>query len=279
MDDCRIEIFYLDRHYLLNKVNFETKINTDDKMTLKVRTGAFGGMMIGRGMEINGDVDFKSADLPLCDVTIMLREVDPSSLGFGMNIHDKMTLTANFAGSITEIIGKGKIHMDELHIPGIDFKNVDGNIFYKDSMLNFADVTADVYKGKLSAHGDYNIDTRYYNIYGHGDKLKASAALPDSHLHCNVDLDFTIQSKGNAKETTTFGKFASDKGRYRFLVFESLSGKVHNEYNELSFYDVSIKFGAHSIATDAFSIKDKKLIFSPIKIFNKHGEVVYIYER
>ena len=80
-------------------------------------------------------------------------------------------------------------------------------------MLNFTDVTADVYKGKLSAHGDYNMDTRHYNIYGHGDKLKASSALPNAHLHCDVDLDFTIQSKGSSKDTVTSGSFKSDKGR------------------------------------------------------------------
>ena len=278
LEDCRIEIFYRNRHYLVDRVNFETKINTDKEMTLKARTGAFGGTMIGRGVEVNGKVDFKSADLPEIDVTIMFREVDPSSMGFGMNIHDKMTLMANFSGSATEIIGKGRVHLDELHIPGIDFTNVDGKIYYEDSMLNFTDVTADVYKGKLSAHGDYNLDTRYYNIYGHGEKLKASAALPNSHLHCDVDLNFKIQSKGNAKKTVTSGNFVSGKGRYSVLMFQSLSGKVHSEQNDLEFYDVAINLGKHRIETDAFSIKDKKLTFAPIKMISKDGDLIFTYE-
>lgn len=279
LDDCQIEIFYRERHYLLGRVNLETKINTDDKMTLKVRTGVFGGTMIGRGLEINGRVDFKSAEIPLCNATIMLREVDPSSLGFGMNIHDKMTITAKFAGPITKIVGEGKVNLDELHIPGIDFTNVDGNIHYEDSMLNFNDVTADVYKGKLTAHGDYNIDTRRYNIYGHGDKLKTSVALPKAHLHCDIDLDFTIQSNGDAKKTLAFGNFVSGKGRYSILMFKSLSGKVRTEQNELDFYDVAINLGSHIIATDALSIKNKKLTFEPIKISNQNGELVFVYER
>lgn len=279
LENCQIEIFYRERHYLLGRVNFETKINTDDEMTLKVRTGVFGGTMIGRGLEINGKVDFKSEEIPQCSVAIMLREVDPSSLGFGMNIHDKMTLTVNFTGSISNLIGDGKIQMDELHIPGMDFTKLDGKIHYEDSMLTFADVTADVYKGKLNAYGDYNIDTRYYNIHGHGDKLKTSAALPDSHLHCDVNLDFTIQSKGNAKETVVFGNFISDKGRYSILKFESLSGKVRSEHNKLDFYDVAINLGNYKITTDALSIKDKKLTFEPIKMSSKDGELVFTYAR
>ena len=279
LENCQIEIFYRERHYLLGGVNFETKINTDNEMTLKVRTGNFGGTMIGRGLEINGRIDFKSAEIPQCNITILLREVDPSSLGFGMNIHDKMTLTTNFTGSITNLIGKGKLQMNELHIPGIDFTNVEGAIFYEDSMLKFTDVTADVYKGKLSANGDYNIDTRYYNIYGHGDKLKASAALPKSHLHCDVDLELTIQSKGNAKDTITFGNFLSGKGRYSILIFDSLSGKFRTEYNDINFYDVAIKLSGYKLATDALSIKDKKLTFSPIKLSNDNGELLFTYEQ
>ena len=279
LEDCRIEIFYRNRHYLIGNVNFETKINTDSEMILKARTGVFGGTMVGRGMEMNGKVDFKSAELPECNVTILLREVDPSSMGFGMNIHDKMTLSANFSGSITKIIGRGRVRLDELHLPGIDFTNVNGIIYYEDSMLNFTDVTADVYDGKLTAHGDYNIDTRYYNIYGHGEKLKTSSALPRAHLHCNVDLDFTIQSNGNAKDTITFGSFASGKGRYSLLKFDSLSGKVRSTGNELDFFDVAINLRGHSISTDALSIKNKKLTFSPIKISKKDGELIYTYER
>lgn len=279
LEDCRIEIFYRERHYLLDRVKFETKINTDDEMTLKVRTGVFGGTMIGRGLEINGRVDFKPAEIPECDVAIMLREVDPSSLGFGMNVHDKMTLFANFDGPITKITGDGKVQMDELHIPGINFTNVDGNIHYEDSMINFTDVTADVYNGKLKAHGDYNLDTRYYTIHGHGDKLKTASALPNAHLHCDVNLDFTIQSKGNAKDTIVFGNFVSGKGRYSVLMFKSLSGKVRSANNELDFYDVVINMGDHRITTDALSIKNKKLTFAPIKMVNQDGEIVFTYER
>ena len=188
-----------------------------------------------------------------------------------------MTLLARFTGDISQPVGKGTVTMENLHLPGIDFENVEGEIFYKDAMLNFENVTADVYKGKLAAHGDYNIDTRYYNIYGHGDKLKASSALPGQHLHCSIDLDLEINSKGNAKETVTKGSFTSGKGRYSLIMFDSISGKVENKYRDLYFYDVEINIGGYKISTDALSIVDKKLTLSPIKITAPSGELRRTY--
>ncbi len=279
LNNCRFEVFYRERHYLLSGVQFETKINTDDEMTLNITTGTFGGMMTGRGMRINGRIDFKNETVPQCNMLIQLQEVDPSSLGFGMNIHDEMTLSARFTGPMSRPIGKGKVTMKELNLPGISFENVEGKIIYEDAMLNFKDVTADVYGGKLDAYGDYNIDTRYYNIYGLGQGLKAYTALPDSHLHCNVDLNLTIQSKGNAKETITFGDFVSGKGRYSILTFDSLQAKFHNEYDKLSFYDVIIKFtSGYQVSTDAFSIEGKKLKFNPLSIADKDGNIVRIFD-
>ena len=165
-------------------------------------------------------------------------------------------------------------------MPGISFTNVDGDIHYEDATLNFTDVTADVYDGKLKAHGDYNIDTRYYNIYGHGEGLKAYTALPDASIHCDVELNLTIQSKGNAKETISFGDFLSGKGRYKILTFESLSGKFHTEYGKINFYDVELDMtSGYKIKTDALSIEDKKLKFNPITITDEHGNIKRTFEQ
>ncbi len=278
LEDCQIEVLYKERHYLLRGVSFGTEIDTGNRMTFRWHTGTFGGTMIGRGMDINGVVDFKP-EIPQCNLLISLLAVDPSSLGLGLNLHDAMTLNARFTGPITQPVGNGKVKMDELHLPGIDFENVDGNIHYEDALVNFEEVTADVYDGKLKAHGDYNIDTRYYNIYGRGDKLKAYSALPNSHLHCDVDLNITIQSKGNARETITSGDFVSGNGRYSILAFKSLSGKFKNEYKNLSFYDVNIDLGNYKLSTDAFSILDGKLHFDPIKVVDKDGNVVSTYKQ
>ena len=277
LNNCRFEVFYRERHYLMSGVQIDSKINTDDEMTLNFHTGTFGGTMTGRGMNINGRVDFKSDTVPQCNMLIHLQDIDPSSLGFGMNVHDKMTLSARFTGPISQPIGNGKVTMKELHLPGINFENVEGKIIYEDAKLDFKDVTADVYGGKLDAYGDYNIDTRYYNIYGIGQNLKAYTALPDSHLHCDVDLNITIQSKGNAKETITFGDFVSGKGRYSIIMFESLQGKFHTEYGKLNFYDVLIKLSSgYKISTDALSIEGGKLKFDPI---SKNGNLIRTFEQ
>lgn len=276
LENCQFEIFYRERHYLLRNVKFEMKVDTANEMLINVRTGKFGGTMIGNGLSIRGNIDFKP-EIPQCDLTISLYEVDPSSLGFGLNIHEPMTLLARFTGDISQPVGKGTVTMENLNLPGISFENVEGGIFYKDAMLNFENVTADVYKGKLAAHGDYNIDTRYYNIYGRGEKLKTSDALPGQHLHCEVDLDLEINSKGNAKETVSKGVFTSGKGRYSLLAFDSISGKVENRYKDLHFYDVVIDIAGYKISTDALSIVDKKLKLSPIKITTPSGELRRTY--
>ena len=279
LDDCNFEIFFKERHYLLRDVDIESKIDTDNEATLKIYTGKFGGTMIGRGMYWQGKVDFKSAEVPQCNLTIQLQEVDPSSLGMGLNIHDSMTMTANFTGPVSQPVGKGKVKLDKLTLPGISFTNVDGNILYENDTLNFTDVYADVYDGKLAAHGDYNIDTRYYNIYGKGAKLKAYTALPDSHLHCDVDLNIAINSKGNPKETVTSGDFVSDKGRYTFVAFDRISGKFRSEYGGLYFYDVAIDIGGYKISTDALSIVDGKLTFAHISITDNNGALLKTFEQ
>ena len=278
LENCHFEVFYGDRHYLMSGVQLETEVNTDDKMMFRFYTGTFGGTMIGRGMSINGIVDFHP-EVPQCNLLIVLKEMDLASLGFGVKLHDEMTLSARFTGPITQPVGKGKITMPKLNLPGINFQNVEGDIHYEDATIDFTDVTAYVYKGKLNANGDYNIDTRYYNIYAHGDKLKAYAALPKSHLHCDVDLNVNIQSKGNAKETITSGDFVSGRGRYSILEFESLSGKFRSEPNNLNIYDVKINLVSYNLSTDALSIVNGKLHFDPIKIADKDGNIVRVYEQ
>ena len=278
LEDCRVEIFYRERHYLFGNVNFETKIDTGDKMTLEARTGLFGGTMIGRGMKLNGEIDFKP-EIPECDLSILFQEVDPSSLGFGLNIHDEMTFLAHFKGSISKPVGIGTVKIPELHIPGLNFKNVTGNIHYEDSMLKFSEVTGEVYGGTLDAYGDYNIDTRYYNIYGDAKKLKTYYALPGSHLHCDVDLKIAINSKGNAKETATSGSFTSSKGRYSVIKIDGISGKFKTEYNSINFYDVELAFWGYKISTDALSIVDKKLNLAPITITDETGRVLMTYQK
>lgn len=275
--DCRIEIFYRERHYLMSHVQMAVNLDTSKKATLDISIGGFGGTMIGDAISLNGSVDFTKDPEPECNTALVLYQIDPSSLGFGMNIHDKMTLSTYFTGPVSHPIGTGKVEMDELHIPGLDFANVKGKVYYENSLLKFTDVTADVYKGKLSAYGDYDLDTRFYNLYGHGTDLHTESALPKSGLHTSVDLDLEIHSQGSAKNTVSSGSFVSGPGRYHLLPFDSISGKVTDAYRDLHFYDAVVKFPGFTVSTDAFHITNGKLSLSPIKLTSPDGQPLYTY--
>ena len=276
---CRLEIFFRDRHYLLSSVNLDGNIDTAGMTELKAYTGIFGGTMIGRGMSIRGAIDFAPKNVPECDLNISLFDVDPSSLGLGLNIHDKMTLTARFSGDVSHPVGAGMVNMKELHIPGLDFFDVEGKIRYEEAMLYFDNVKAKVYGGSLAADGEYNMDSRYYTIKGRGEKLKTRRALQGSHLHCEVDMDITLKSKGNAKNTVAFGSFVSGKGRYGIIPFDKISGSFNNAYRDLTFSDVAIDIGKYKIVTDAFNIKEGKLKLNPILLVDEQGRSILRYTR
>ena len=242
--DGGVEVFYRERHYVMSHVQMAVGIDTDRKMDIDMSIGGFGGTMIGDAISLNGTVDFQQAPEPECSLALVLYQIDPSSLGFGMNIHDKMTLSTYFTGPVSHPIGTGKVEMDELHIPGLDFANVEGNVYYENSLLQFTDVTADVYKGKLAAYGDYELE---------------------------------IHSEGSAKSTVSSGSFLSGPGRYHLLPFDSLSGKVTDAGGDLHFYDAVIKLPGFTISTDAFHIQHGKLHLSPIRLTDKEGHPLYTY--
>ena len=275
--DGGVEVFYRERHYVMSHVQMAVDLDTAKQMSLDMSIGGFGGTMIGDAIALNGTVDFTEAPEPACNMALVLYQVDPSSLGFGMNIHDKMTLSTYFTGPVSHPIGTGKVEMDELHIPGLDFANVEGKVYYENSLLQFTDVTADVYKGKLTARGDYDLDTRFYNLYGHGEAMQTEAALPKSGLHTRVDLDLEIHSEGSAKSTVSSGSFVSGPGRYHLLPFDRLSGKVTDASGDLHFYDAVINLPGFTVSTDAFHIQHGKLSLNPIKLTDREGKPLYTF--
>ena len=277
LDNCMLEVFYRERHYLLEAVRLHMDLDSKDKMKLKLATGPFGGTMIGSGIFVEGIIDFRKT-VPQCDLMMLIDAVDPSSLGFGMDVHDPLSMAVHFEGEVTRPIGHGTLHFDRLRIPALDFTNVDGEIDYEDAMINFTDVHADVYGGKLAAEGWYNLDTRYYYITGHGENLRAKKALPDAGLRCFVVLDISVESKGSVSRTSYGGSFVSSKGRYRWLPFKSLSGQFHNLGKKLDFYDVKIDFGGTVATTDAFTIDNGKLKLNPIRVTDKDGNPLVTYD-
>ena len=277
LNDCRVEVFYKHRHYLLEAVRLRADVNTKKEISMKLATGPFGGDMIGSGIFLNGKIDCRGT-FPQCSLTLLLDAVDPSSLGFGMDVHDPLSMSIQFEGPLGNPVGKGTLHFDRLRIPALDFSNVDGDLRYEDAMFHFHNVYADVYGGKLAAEGWYNLDTRYYHIEGQGQNLRAKKALPKDNLRCLVDLDIAVDCKGDAKKTSYGGDFVSGRGRYRWIPFESLSGRFHNVRKQLDFYDVKIDFGKMTASTDALSITDGKLKLRPIRLTDNDGNLLLAYD-
>ena len=279
LENCPIEVFYKKRQYYLSGVYFKAGIDTEKELHLKLYTGRFGGTMVGSGMTIRGFVDLSSEVMPECDLAVTLQDVQPDSLGFGLNIQDTLTLNAYFTGPVSHPEADGNLHMDRLRIPGMEFQNVNGNIHYEDALISFHNVSAGIFGGTLNAEGDYNIDTRYYHIHGLGKNLQASKALRGSNLVCPVDLDMYLVSNESARQLKCYGSFTSGPGRYTWIPFDKISGRFSNAYRDLRFYDARIDIGSYQLRSDFISIIDGKLTISPIDLVNTEtNEVRMTYE-
>ena len=277
LNDCRVEVFYRDRHYLLEAVRFSMDCDSTDDTYIKLATGPFGGTMVGGGIFLEGKIDFEYT-VPECDLALIVDAVDPSSLGFGMDLHDPLSMNVRLEGAISHPTGRGELHLDKLRIPGLHFTDVNGHIYYKDSMIHFSDVRAQVFDGTLNARGWYNLDTRYYFIGGHGQQLSAKRALPKDKLQCFVDLDIAVDSKGSVKKTAYSGRFVSGEGTYRWIPFRSIRGRFHNLDKKLDFYDVKIDLGGLIAKTDALSMNKGHLTFLPIHVTDQNGNPLVIYD-
>ena len=277
LNDCRVEVFYRERHYLLESVRFHMDCDSTDDTYIKLATGPFGGTMVGGGIFLEGKIDFEDV-VPDCNIAVIVDAVDPSSLGFGMDLHDPLSMNIRLEGKISNPVGRGELHLDKLRIPGLYFTDVNGYIFYKDAMMRFADVRAKVFDGTLNAAGWYNLDTRYYFIGGHGQQLSAKKALPKDKLQCFVDLDINVDSKGSVKKTAYSGRFVSGEGNYSWIPFRSIRGRFHNLDKKLDFYDVKIDFGGLIAKTDALSLNRGHLTFLPIHVTDDQGNPLVIYD-
>ena len=258
LEDCRLEVRYRKRHYILNNVNMKLSLHTAGMSHIDLSTGRFGGTMRGGGLSVYGDIDFKKA-APELNLDVSFRDVDPSSLGFGMNIHDFMTVAARMEGPVTGPTGTGTVKMKELHIPALNFTDVIGDVNCANGLFRFTDVNAKVFGGNLKARGDYHIDSRVYHIYGKGTKLQSMRALNDLSFSCLVDLNLMLMCNGNPRNILAYGDFKSGKGHYSLLPFNSLEGRFTNRFRELHIYNAVIDTPFGRVSTDAFSIVNSKL--------------------
>lgn len=265
LNNCRFEAYKDDKQYVMTSVDASLHLKSNEFLTVKFSSGPFSGTAVGDGINIDGSVNLHTP-MPEADLEVNFLKVDPSSIGFGKSVHDPLTLKTRFTGAVSAPVAHGKLEMDELSIPALDFTNVRGDIDYKDGIFRFTNVTADVYNGKLSAYGDYNLNTKAYTIRGKGTGLDSRIALKRMEFKCLVDTDITMVCDGNPDNLLTYGSFRSGKGRYTFFPFSYLEGKFSNRRHLLEFFDVAIdtKFGL--ITTDAFQIVNGKLLLGDISI-------------
>ena len=130
---------------------------------------------------------------------------------------------------------------------------------------------ARVYGGIVTARGDYNVDSRVYNIYLHGEGLDSRIPTKEPRFYCLVTLDGEIHCDGNVKDLVAFGSFSSGGGFYSLIPFRGITGTFHNRYRAVDFYDVTIDTDFGLIHTDAFHIIDGKLHLGKIELVDKES--------
>ncbi|WP_314726325.1 membrane biogenesis protein AsmA [uncultured Veillonella sp.] len=274
----QLEIFDRNRHYVMKDVNARIVLDSNRAIHIDMETGKFGGTAIGDGLVLKGRVDLKDVlkhRMPQLDLQFDVKGVDPSSLGFGENIHDAMTLLTKVTGDFNRPFAKGRVTMPILRIPALTFDNVVGDVTYQDGILNFSNVNANVFNGKLEAKGVYNLDTRAYTITGVAKDLDSSVALKTPEFLVPVSANLNFKSEGMPRDMEVWGNFWSGEGHYMLIPIQSITGNFHNKGRHLSFSDVKVKTRITTISTNALRIDEGQLTMGPLNI-TSHGGINFI---
>lgn len=275
LNNCLISAQHKNRSFILNDVDAVITGKTDENITIKLSANEFAGTLVGDKLELNGSVDLKAA-VPTLNMNLNLYDIVPKSMGLG-DIKNTASVFTQVKGDVEHIMADGALKFKELDVPPLLFTDVNGNVHYEKGMVYFNDVTAWVYGGSVKAKGDYNIDTRGYNINAEGTRLMASLAAKSTKINCLVDLNFNMHSDGNPKDVLTYGHFKSGAGNYMLIPFESIEGKFSNKNKVLDFENVIIKTKIGNITTDGFSIVDGKVKINDIYLREpESGDVIKV---
>ena len=279
--NSQLEVFNRNRHYVMKTVNARIDLDSNRAVHIDMETGKFGGTAIGDGLVLKGRVDLKDVlkhRMPQLDLQFDVKGVDPSSLGFGENIHDTMTLLTKVTGDFNRPLAKGRVTMPILRIPALTFDNVVGDVTYQDGILNFSNVNANVFSGKLEAKGVYNLDTRAYTITGVAKDLDSSVALKTPEFLVPVSANLNFKSEGIPRDMEVWGNFWSGEGHYMLIPIQSITGNFHNKGRHLSFSDVKVNTKVTTISTNALRIDDGQLTMGPLNITSHGGSNFIIYD-
>ena len=279
--NSQLEVFNRNRHYVMKDVNARIDLDSNRAVHIDMETGKFGGTAIGDGLVLKGRVDLKDVlkhRMPQLDLQFDVKGVDPSSLGFGENIHDAMTLLTKVTGDFNRPFAKGRVTMPILRIPALTFDNVVGDVTYQDGILNFSNVNANVFNGKLEAKGVYNLDTRTYTITGVAKDLDSSVALKTPEFLVPVSANLNFKSEGMPRDMEVWGNFWSGEGHYMLIPIQSITGNFHNKGRHLSFSDVKVNTRVTTISTNALRIDDGQLTMRPLNITSHGGSNFILYD-
>lgn len=279
--NSQLEVFNRNRHYVMKDVNARIDLDSNRAVHIDMETGKFGGTAIGDGLVLKGRVDLKDVlkhRMPQLDLQFDVKGVDPSSLGFGENIHDAMTLLTKVTGDFNRPFAKGRVTMPILRIPALTFDNVVGDVTYQDGILNFSNVNANVFSGKLEAKGVYNLDTRAYTITGVAKDLDSSVALKTPEFLVPVSANLNFKSEGMPRDMEVWGNFWSGEGHYMLIPIQSITGNFHNKGRHLSFSDVKVNTRVTTISTNALRIDDGQLTMGPLNITSHGGSNFILYD-
>lgn len=258
LDHCKLIAHYKQRIHTFEDVNALLHYNSRDKLTVDFSTGQLGGTLEGQGVDIQGDIDLKPK-VSTYDLQLGIRELNPSSLGTGLDLYEKVTASATVTGALPDPVIIGELYMPKLTLPGLKFTNVKGNFKYANGYIDAQNVTADVFEGTCDAKGGFNLDTKAYNVSVMGHDLHSEDATNVPYFRTLVQLDLKMVCDGDNRSTLTYGSFYSGKGIYAVIKFDSIRGTFSNQYKKLTFSDVVIKSNGGDILAPQFELLDGKL--------------------
>ena len=218
--NCNITVINQKLQYKLTQVN--GKINYAPKLiTLDVKTGKFGGTMVGDGLELSGQIKREQQPDTL-DMQLKLTNVVPSSLGL-QGVHNAVSLTGKITGTSLKPIIDGSIHFSKLDFPKMHFTHVDGKYHYENSVINVMDVNANIFGGSIDMLGEYHLRSRAHKIFITGHDLQADQYFQAENIHCTLQLELEMLNSGNVHNTIYRGRFRSGEGKYNKYAFNSMS--------------------------------------------------------
>ena len=235
LKNCSFTVIHNNFSYQLNKVDGNFAYDKG-KLNLTLKTGKFGGTMVGDSLEIKGEINTLPGKDKV-DVAFKLNDVVPASLGLG-NIENSVTLTGKATGTIHRPVLNGDIFFQELDFPRLHFNNVKGNYHYENNIIHVMDVKGQAFGGNVDAFGQYDFRSREHKIFIEGYNLDAEQYFKAANIHCRLYLNMELLNDGTRYGTAYRGFFKSGEGKYDRYSFNSLSANFWIQRKNLNFTKV-----------------------------------------